>query len=33
VRYRVRHTAARWRAGERPKLIQQILKDDPGVAL
>jgi alkaline phosphatase D len=33
VRYRVRHTAARWRAGERPKLIQQILQGDPGVAL
>jgi alkaline phosphatase D len=33
VRYRVRHTAARWRAGERPKLIQQVLKGDPGVAL
>lgn len=33
LRYRVRHTAARWEPGERPKLIQQVLEGDPGLAV
>jgi alkaline phosphatase D len=33
LRYRVRHTAHRWRAGEKPKLTQQVLEGDPGLAL
>jgi alkaline phosphatase D len=33
LRYRVRHTAERWRPGERPKLIQQLLEGDPELAV
>lgn len=33
LRYRVRHTAERWRAGEKPKLVQYVVEGDPGVAL
>jgi len=33
LRYRVRHTAGRWRAGERPKLTQHVLEGDPEVAV
>ena len=33
LRYRVRHTAGRWRAGERPKLTQHVLEGDPDVAV
>jgi alkaline phosphatase D len=33
LRYRVRHTAGRWQAGERPKLIQQVLEGDPGLSV
>jgi alkaline phosphatase D len=33
LRYRVRHTAKLWAAGERPILVQQVLEGDPGVAL
>ena len=33
LRYRVRHTARAWRAGERPKLEQRVLEGDPGLAI
>ena len=33
LRYRVRHTAGRWRAGESPKLTQHVLEGDPDVAV
>lgn len=33
LRYRVRHTAERWQAGQRPKLIQKVLEGDPGLAV
>jgi alkaline phosphatase D len=33
LRYRVRHTAQRWHAGERPKLIQEVVEGDPGLAV
>jgi alkaline phosphatase D len=33
VRYRVRHTAKRWRAGQVPKLIQETLEGNPGLAV
>ena len=33
LRYRVRHTADRWRAGDRPKLIQHVLEGDPDLAV
>jgi alkaline phosphatase D len=32
LRYRIVHTAALWRAGERPELVQQIVEGDPGVS-
>jgi alkaline phosphatase D len=31
LRYRVVHTAALWRPGERPRLRQQVLEGDPGL--
>jgi alkaline phosphatase D len=33
LRYRVRHTAKRWRPGERPKLLQHVLEGDPDLAV
>ena len=33
LRYRVVHTAQLWAPGERPKLEQQILEGDPGLAI
>jgi alkaline phosphatase D len=33
LRYRVRHTAERWAAGERPKLAQQVLEGDPKLSV
>ncbi len=33
LRYRVVHRAPLWRAGERPRLEQQVLEGDPGLAL
>ena len=33
LRYRVKHTAERWRAGEKPKLVQQVLEGDPDLAV
>ena len=33
LRYRVRHSARRWGAGERPTLIQEVLEGDPGLAV
>ncbi|MGZ8407275.1 MAG: alkaline phosphatase D family protein [Caulobacteraceae bacterium] len=33
LRYRVVHTASLWRAGERPKLDQQVLEGDPGLSI
>src|SRR5450432_1710276 len=33
LRYRVVHTAALWRAGEKPKLVQQVLEGDIGLAI
>ncbi|THD60095.1 alkaline phosphatase D family protein [Phenylobacterium sp.] len=33
LRYRVRHTAAAWRPGERPKLDQQVIEGDPGLSV
>ena len=33
LRYRVVHTAKLWRPGERPRLVQQILEGDPGLAI
>jgi alkaline phosphatase D len=33
VRYRVRHVARMWRAGERPRLEQQVLDGDPELAI
>jgi alkaline phosphatase D len=33
LRYRVRHSARRWGAGERPRLIQEVLEGDPGSAV
>ncbi len=32
LRYRVRHTAQRWRVGERPKLTQTVIEGDPGLS-
>ena len=32
LRYRVVHSARLWRAGERPKLRQQVLEGDPGLS-
>jgi alkaline phosphatase D len=33
LRYRVVHTAKLWKPGERPRLIQQVLEGDPGLAI
>ena len=33
LRYRVTHTANRWRAGEKPNLVQHVLEGDPGLAV
>jgi len=33
LRYRVVHSARLWKAGERPKLVQQVLEGDPGLAI
>jgi alkaline phosphatase D len=33
LRYRVIHRAARWRAGEPPRLEQRVVEGDPGLAL
>src|SRR4051794_20829977 len=33
LRYRVVHTAKMWRAGEAPRLIQQVLEGDPGLSI
>ena len=31
LRYRIVHTARLWKAGERPKLVQQVIEGDPGL--
>jgi alkaline phosphatase D len=33
LRYRVLHTAKLWRAGERPRLVQQVLEGDTGLSI
>jgi alkaline phosphatase D len=33
LRYRVVHTASLWRAGERPKLAQQVLEGNTGLSI
>ncbi|HWA63298.1 MAG TPA: alkaline phosphatase D family protein [Caulobacteraceae bacterium] len=33
LRYRVVHTAKLWARGERPRLVQQVLEGDPGLAI
>ena len=33
LRYRVAHSAPLWRAGERPRLTQQVLEGDPGLSI
>ena len=33
LRYRVVHSAKLWKPGERPKLVQQVLEGDPGLAI
>ena len=33
LRYRVAHSARLWRAGERPKLVRQVLEGDPGLGV
>lgn len=33
LRYRVSHTAAMWKAGDRPKLKTSVLEGDPGLAI
>ena len=33
LRYRVRHTAKLWQAGEAPKLEQSVLEGDPGLSI
>ena len=33
LRYRVVHTAERWRPGERPTLVQRVIEGDPGLAV
>ena len=33
LRYRVAHTARLWGAGERPKLIQQVIEGDTGLSI
>jgi alkaline phosphatase D len=32
LRYRVAHTARLWRAGERPKLVAEVIEGDPGLS-
>jgi alkaline phosphatase D len=33
LRYRVAHIASLWRAGDRPRLRQQVLEGDPGLSI
>ena len=33
LRYRVRHTAQRWQAGQRPRLTQSVIEGDPGLSI
>ncbi len=33
LRYRVIHTASLWKPGERPRLVQQVVEGDPGLAI
>ncbi|WP_310467803.1 alkaline phosphatase D family protein [Sphingomonas sp.] len=33
LRYRVAHTARLWRAGERPRLQQEVIEGDPGLSI
>jgi alkaline phosphatase D len=33
LRYRVLHTAALWKSGERPQLRTSVLEGDPGLAI
>jgi alkaline phosphatase D len=33
LRYRVAHTASLWRAGERPRLRQEVLEGDVGLSI
>ncbi len=33
LRYRVAHTAKLWRAGEAPRLIQEVIEGDPGLSI
>jgi alkaline phosphatase D len=33
LRYRVVHTAKLWSGGEQPRLVQQVLEGDPGLAI
>jgi alkaline phosphatase D len=33
LRYRIVHTASLWKAGERPRLRQQVLEGDPGLSI
>jgi alkaline phosphatase D len=33
LRYRVVHRARLWRAGERPRLVQEVVEGDPGLAI
>jgi alkaline phosphatase D len=33
LRYRVVHSARLWRAGERPRLVQEVLEGDAGLAI
>jgi alkaline phosphatase D len=33
LRYRVAHTARMWAPGERPRLVQQVLEGDAGLAI
>jgi alkaline phosphatase D len=32
LRYRVVHSAQLWRAGEKPRLVQQVLEGDIGLS-
>jgi len=33
LRYRIVHVAPLWKAGERPRLFQQVLEGDPGLGI
>ena len=33
LRYRILHTAALWKSGERPQLRTSVLEGDPGLAI